>query len=153
MFYLQNQIETRMRQFRSYGNPEKKTCLRSSLFCLSNIHYSSSKPQNINEFACRFSRRLVSLSRWECSLHGTNGPFNFQGVSPWWTTSPFPRFRQYRSPQGNPQGKRRNICSSRIGKRGDERNFPRKERSVAWGQTRGQTRAERKRTDLSLIIS
>lgn len=40
-----------------------------------------------------------------------------------------------------PRGKRTNICSSRPGKRGDERNFLRKEKSAAWGQVR----AERKR--------
>lgn len=36
----------------------EKTCLRSSLFYLSNIHYSS-KPQNINEFACLVSTYLI----------------------------------------------------------------------------------------------
>lgn len=29
------------------------------------------------------------------ALIGANGPNNFQGVSPWWTTRPFSRFHRY----------------------------------------------------------
>lgn len=38
----------------------------------------------------------IPFQEWKrVSLIGTNGPNNFQGVSPWWTTRPFSRFHRY----------------------------------------------------------
>lgn len=67
-----------------FSNINKMTSLLSSYCHLSLL-------QNVDLAGDRYL-----FQEWKrVALIGVNGPNNFQGVSPWWTTRPFSRFHRY----------------------------------------------------------